>query len=340
MPTRADQQIMPYRYTLQDARDSALADIAGACPSGPRFVSLVNQSQDELARRGNWLGTEVLVKFCVYDHCLTFPRYVATPLGLRMGCHGPADIRNHWYAIEGRGPCDFRSHMVAEDVGTAPTFADVANPNGSPIRWTIIKNNDVGKKLRIFGKFFGGQPIQEKVGGVWVDGLTLTAAKPFIQTSQLVSHITSVVKDETQGMSNLWEVYDVANGTLRALGEYEPNETNPRYRRMRLPSHHNHIGFGTGCLDANGRRIQSIEALVKLEFIPVKNDRDFLFIDVMRAIKMGMMAIKNEDAGDLVTAETDWNSAIRTLNMEDRNRLPKEQTVYAVRTGNQVRNPY
>ncbi len=320
-----------YQTSLADARASELADVASVCSSSERFVSLVNQAQRRLLRRGNWFSTEQLVRFCIYDRCLTLPRYVATLLGLRhCGCQ-PAQIFNNWYAIYGPS-AHWNSSFVVRDDGQSPTFNSIANPLGSPIRYHVVKANDVGKTITIFGTQFGGQPLQElDANGNWRDGLTITAARPFAQTSVLVTHITSVLREATQGMSYLYEAYDTTTNpvTLRALATYDPGETNPRYRRVRLDN----LCMASGCEDAHGRRIIAMEALVKLAFVPVVHDWDFLLIDNMDAMKMMIQAIKKEEANDFQGAQEIIVAACREMNLEDRNLLPKEQTVIEVNSG-------
>lgn len=329
---------MAYRDTLLAAKDSELQDIAGSCPSSARFLSLVNQAQQELARRGNWFGTEWVAKFCFTDGCLTWPRWVGTVLGMRWGRGGMSAIENSWASVMRQSTCSDRSGhwpVVTRGGNMVPTLTPVYNPLGSKIRYHVVKNADVGKTIRLHGTFFGGQPLQEKVDGVWRDGLTITSAKPFAQTSQLIRHITSIVREATQGPAYLYEVYDEPLGLLRMLNAFDPDETNPRYRTSIVS------GSGGECKDEYGRCISSVEAMVKLQYIPVADDRDFMFFDreVWRAVKLGIQAIKFEDANDFGAANGMWTQAVQCLNLEDRNKSPYEQIVFRSRNAiSSVRN--
>jgi hypothetical protein len=85
-----------------------------------------------------------------------------------------------------------------------------------------------------------------------------------------------------------------------------------------------------------------VEALVKLQFIPAVSDNDFLFIDVEPALKLAMQAVKLEEQNQDEDAATKWLLAIQELNMEDRDKLPGNQTVFveSVIGGGSLRSPY
>lgn len=290
-------------------------------------------------RRGGWDGTEVLVNVCVYDRCVVWPRYVETLLGARFCDGSSALVQNHWYEIIGPRGCNdpFPCNVTIVDIGNSPTFRPVSGTTGKLIRYYVVKRNDVGKTITIFGTQFGGQPLQElDADGNWRDGLTLTAAAPFISTSVMVTHIDRVVRQATQGMSYLYE-YDPTANTLRDIAAYEPSETNPLYRRSRIENFCNL----NSCQDANGIRYVRIEALVKLAFIPVKNDWDFLAIDNTESLKFAIQGIRLEEANEDALGEAKMLKAVRELNYDLRTKFPQEQTPVVVHAmlGGFVTNP-
>lgn len=317
-----------YQTQLYQAKLSELADVASACPSSVRFLSLLNQAQRMLMRRGSWFSTEVLFKMCVYDKCLTLPQYAATLTGLQR-CNGDvARPFNHWYQID-QPWGDYGAMIVPRESGVSPTYNTIANPLGSPVRYSVVKHNDIGKTITIFGTQYGGQPLQQLVDGVWQEGLTITAAAPFAQTSVLVTSITSIVREATQGMAYLYEVYDVGAGTLRALGTYGPNETNPRYRQYVLE---NSCCAG-GCEDVYGRTITSFNAMVKLAWVPLVNDWDFLLIDNYDALKLAIQAIKFLEANDANQGMTFMALAVKEMQHDDSTLQPDDQLTISVNTG-------
>lgn len=319
---------MAYRYQLSEAKTSALREIAGVCPDSTKFVSLVNEAQRRLMRRGNWEGTEVLVRLCAHDACLTWPRYVKNVLGVRV-CQGiTPQIQNHWYEVIGPAKCNgWRCDSTIVNTGQAPTYRKISGSEGRLIRYYVVKRNDVGKTVTIFGKQYGGQPLQERVDGVWRDGLTITAAAPFGSTSVAVTEITRVVRQTTEGLSYLYE-YDADEDQVRDIAMYEPNETNPLYLQSKIQ------GFcNLPRCNPDSTELQSVrfEALVKLSFVPVTNDWDFLAIDNFEALKFAIQAIRLEEANDDALGEAKMIKAIRELNFDLRDQYPDEQVPVRMR---------
>lgn len=318
-----------YKETLADARTKAeLADVAQVCTSTQEFVDLVNRAQRRLLRRGSWFDTEQLVKFCIYDKCLTLPSYVAVLTGIRKCSTAPSQIFNHWYSID-QPWGSFSSEMVAREKGMGPTYTTVANPAGSMIRYHVLKQADIGKTITIYGTAYGGLPLMEQdANGNWQEGITLTSAAPYAQTTVLVTSITKIVRQATQAPTFLYEVYDSTTNpvTLRALGTYGPNETNPRFRQYVLENY----CCTSGCQDANGRWINSIEAMVKLAWVPLVNEWDFLLIDNYDALALMIQAIQFEKANNFTNSELFIRKAVNEMNLEDRVMQPEDQLVISM----------
>lgn len=322
-----------YRSQLQDARnDIGIKNVAGKCANSAEFSDLINRVTRRLLKRGAWWGSEVVVKLCVYGCDIVWPRYVGTVMGIRTCCGGQMEIKNNWYSILGPHhghSIGWHSDLHMTDNGTAPCYSEISGNTGKFIRYHIVKNEDVGKTITFFGKQYGAQPLQELVNGVWQMGQTLIAVPPvappavsYTQTTTLVTKIEEVTRQATQGMTYLYEV-DPTTGLLRDLAVYEPNETNPQYRRSTIHG----INALPSYTDSYGRKVRTIEALVKLEFVPVVNDRDFLLVDDFDALAMGIKALRLEEADDAQNAEIYFTKAIRELNFESRNRNPGSQFV-------------
>lgn len=331
---------MPYKFQLSDAMNSGpLKTVAGVCPDSDTFKDLVNEVSERLLRRGNWHDTEWPVRLCVHSHCVTWPRWVGTVLAMRS-CNGAWDMQNRWYGMMPRDYCSMWNNMpfdwmsasrrqtIAFDGGTAPIYNDITGTTGKLIRYYVRNYADIGKKIKIHGLGYGNQPLQEFVDGAWQDGITITAAAPFGTNSQLVTKIIAAPREATTGMGYLYS-YDPTTTDLIDIAQYEPSETNPRYRRTSIDGYCNDHGcrqLVNGQADAV-RRIVQIEALVKLQFIPAVSVHDFLFIDVIPAIKLGIQAVKLEEANQDAAARGKWLMAIDELNMEDRDKVPSNQTV-------------
>lgn len=326
----------PYQLQLQDAKaDRAIRIATGQCVDGPDFAALVNQGQRMLMKRGNWFGTEWLVKFCITDGCIAWPRFVGTVLGMRFcGSAESAFMQNQWYTILGQY-CNgyqnwsgYGSGITVEDNGTAPCFNEVMCPEGKLIRYVVTKRPDLGKTVKIYGTAYGGQPLQERDDdGNWTNGLTITAADPFGSTTVLVTHITSVVREETQGPAWLYE-YNATDDVQRQLAAYQPSETNPRYRRSKIRNWNN--WWMQTCTKSNQQPTRSLEALVKLEFIPATHDDDFLFIDDFDALALMIKAIRLGESDDNAGFAEKTLFAVKEMNLRERDKLPNDQTVVSV----------
>lgn len=318
-----------YTHTLADARaNTSIRNVAGKCASTAEFAELINRATRRLLKRGAWWGTEVVMQLCVYGCTIVWPRYVGTIAGVRFCCGGQVDIKNNWYSILGprgnyAGYGDFRSDVTMVDDGTSPVFNEITGNTGNFLRYHIVKNNDVGQNITFFGKQYGAQPLQEQdADGNWIPGLTLAAATPVAQTTTLVTQISNITREATQGMTYLYG-YEPVSGDLRMLGSYEPNETNPRYRRSKVQNMNRIFARE----DDNGRKVWRIEALVKLEYIEATNDRDFLIVDDFDALTFAIQSIKFDEAQDPQNAEIYLMKAIAELNFESRNKNPGQNFV-------------
>jgi hypothetical protein len=237
------------------------------------------------------------------------------------GYGGGSDVYRY-----GNGIC------VIEDDGTRPCYNEITGTTGKLIRYYVSKPGDIGKKITLYGKAYGGQPLQELVDGAWVNGLTITAASPYGTTSVLVTEIHAVVREATEGTAQLYE-FDVATSAMRDLARYQPYETNPAYRCSRI------MNRPGGKLDDNGICWTKLEALVKLQFIPVKHERDMLPLSNFRALKLGIQAIKSEEANDSVTAAIKWNLAVAELQREQDDKMPKRQVPARINLGRVLTSP-
>ena len=334
-----------YRFQLSDARANyRIRNVAGACPNSPEFADQVNTVTETLWNRGAWWRSEVLARLCVFGCNIVWPRYVSTVMGLRT-CAGRVELKNNWYIDHGavlrKYPVsrqlgigrdlgwwglNWVSNLTASDTDTSPIFTEITGNTGKLLRYHVVKSQDYGKTIQFYGKQFGAQPLQElDANGVWQNGLTLTATNPIAQTSILVTKIDEIVRQPTQGMAYLYK-YDPTSGDQRMLAAYEPSETNPQYQRSKI----NSLNYLPARVDANGAKSWQVEALVKLEFVPVVHDRDFLLIDNWGALAYGIQAVKFDEANDAENAEKFWTKAIRELNFESRNKNPADQFVTRV----------
>jgi len=344
-----------YKVTLQNAMNAPeLKAVAGSCASSPQFISLVNQAQRRLLKRGDWFDTEFTLRLCVSGCTIAWPSFVGAIRALKFaGCFNQsASIFNQWYSFinpmsgywgnlgfGGSYPGNHGGeYAVIQDAGMAPTFNDVTGTTGKLIRYYVVNFEDIGKTITINGTQYGGQPLQElDASNNHLNGITLTAAAPYASTSALVTRIDSITRQATTGLAYLYE-YDPATNTLRDLAVFQPNETNPRFRRSRILNKPRN----TNQPDANGICWTNVDALVKVEYVPVVNLRDYLMIDDFDALKFMFQAINAEEARDYQSSETNIMQAVRELNFGLRNKNLDGQTPVFVDAvmGCGIKNPY
>lgn len=321
-----------YELTLGEVRaDLGIRNVSGVCASSDEFAAQVNDVTRLLMRRGGWWQKEVLMRVCIQGCRIVWPRQVGTVLGIRFCKGGTLQIKNNWWAVYGYKGCDnwwgSSVDAVMRDDDTAPCYNEITGNTGKYLRWNVVKRNDIGKTMRVYGFQYGGQPLQEKnASDVWVPGITLTAAAPYVTSTTLVTKITGIkIEEGMQGMNYLYQV-DPTTGDLIGLGEYQPYETTPDYRVSKIEN----IGAICATEDDNGRKMRYADALVKLQYIKAHTDSEPVMMSNLDALKYGIQAYRLDESNDDVQAEVKWSKAIRELNMEIRDKNPALQTVVRV----------
>jgi len=76
-----------------------------------------------------------------------------------------------------------------------------------------------------------------------------------------------------------------------------------------------------------------------LPVVPVKHPRDFLAISNFRALKLGIQAVKLEEANDDAAAQVKWLLAVKELNLEHDDEQPKKQEPIRINLGRVLTNP-
>lgn len=319
-----------------------LANVSGVCGSSDAFRSYLNKAVRMLMTRGNFWGTVQLMRFCVYNECLTWPRQVGTILAVNT-CGQPVNVWNNWFQFAHIGGmrdissagfsidgCNCRGDLNMENQGTTPVYFQVPCGNEFYVRSYPSVRADIGKKVTIFGIDSNGQVVQTKNSdGVWRDGETIVNALPFVSTTKRYREITRVVRDKTSAPGRLY-YYDPDNDVLRDCAVYDPTDMAPDFRFTKIPG----LLRSRSVTCANGAR--QVSALVKLQFIPVENDNDLVLISNLDALGNMIQGIRKSDGGDSAGGETDVSRAVHEMNLELRDKFPQEQTPISIRPAGAV----
>jgi hypothetical protein len=326
----------------QAKTSTSLANVSGVCGSSSQFQSYLNKAVRMLMTRGNFWGTVQLMRFCVYDECLVWPRQVGTILAANT-CGRQINVWNNWFQfahIGGLGDLigagfsleglQCRGNLNMENQGTIPVYYQVPCDNAFYVRSYPSVRADMGKTVTIFGIDSNGQVVRTKnASGVWQEGETIANALPYVSTANRYREVTRVVRDKTSAPGRLY-YYDSTNDALRDCAVYDPTDTVPDFRFTKIPG----LGKSSCCKCANGAR--QVSALVKLQFIPVENDNDLVLIENLDAIGDAIQSIRKSDAGDSAGGEGDIARAIHELNLELRNRFPVEHSPISIRPAGAV----
>lgn len=327
--------------TFRDLKDGIAGRESGLNVEGSDFALYANSAVRQLMNRGDFWSNVAVVDACVMiNGALVWPRGVAALLAVNVNGH-PTDMANRWYRFRpmeeehyrwglnwqhrGRG---YKGNLVTETQGVSPVFNQILQP-GFTIRTFISDVSDVGKFITYYGIDSNGQVAREqKSDGTWQDGFTRALAKPFVEHPQM-QRVTRVRKDATNNYLNAYQ-YNVAQGFMLDLAQFQPSEKNPEYIVSRITGWNSHAstvaGFSNGCCP------KQVTALVKLKFIEFVYDNDLVQIDNQDALRDMIKSCRKKGAGDIQGAAEYESSAIHELNRENETKMPDEQFIAMNRT--------
>jgi len=179
-----------------------------------------------------------VMDLCVCDGCVTLPADVATVLAVSVDGQ-PTLTRDQWFQFNVNGPGiqKYIPYHYIDEQGSVSTYRD---PSG-PVKFVAQVESplDSGKSLRVFGWDADGKRVYSPgPSGTLEDGVLVPTVYGFSQPNPAavaMVRIDRVQKDETNGFIKLFAVNDVTNTAHTVIGFYQPWETNPSYRRIRVP---------------------------------------------------------------------------------------------------------
>ncbi len=308
------------RTTLADVKASRIPSVANMSSSDLRFVPLINEAQERLVKSGElFQGLTQRVQFCVTDGCIVLPRQIASVESVAL-CDHPIPMRGKFFefletgvGLQGDGDCGSScGGNQLLDRGETCCYNDIIGTDKKIKVYTDVAES-ASAVITLFGYDENNQWIRTFVGGVWVDGEQVSLSGGPHTTTKNFSSLTGVIKPITNGAVRLYE-YDTVLLTQRDIAVYEPDETNPTYRKMFISG----IDCSAGCAGCNENGEIQVTVMARLEFIPAKNDTDWMMIGNIPALKAEVQSIlKNEN--NLVQESLAYHAmAIQTLRQEYR----------------------
>ncbi len=168
--------------------------------------------------------------------CVALPREVETVIAVNIQGR-PALGFGQLFSFHLNGPgdikrtCDF-SWM--DEGNNHATYRDLIIP--AKLVAYLNTPEDNGKQLIVFGYDSNGNVLRRQVSGNWIDGYQVPTiygvAVPDLE-APIIARITSIYKEPTVAQVRLSTIDDSGlTGVL--LGVYEPDETLPQFRRIKL----------------------------------------------------------------------------------------------------------
>lgn len=185
----------------------------------------ITDAVEMLDRKGQWDGNEGYVDISAFDSSyVTLPRYVDYVQAINIG-NSPARFRNKWHEFHLNGPGSSCSQSCRSwtDLGDVVTLVDITEERN--LIYKTDSSADNGKTITIYGYDENDKWI---VGGITLNGDS-NAVFPTHSSHTKVKRIDRIVRQATTGFASL--IAD--NEDL--IGYYYPDETEPNYKRIKLP---------------------------------------------------------------------------------------------------------
>lgn len=260
--------------------------VAGFCDQDKLFA-WISDAIALIGNKGTFDPYTGFLDLCVSEgRSVTLPREVEAVLAVNVGGH-PTLGRDQLFSFHLNGPGDCQKILTWtwDDKGFACTYKDLTAP--SRLVAMLQRQEDAGKEILVYGFDQNKFPVRQERGGVLQDGWqvpTIYGYPVFDASAPVFSRITRIRKAESAGVIKLATI-DQQGTTGDVLGVFEPDETDPSYRRILL-------GRSAAWVRIAYRKVNPrIRSLY--ERIPLRSRMGFL---------LAMRAIKAYDDNNLVDA--------------------------------------
>lgn len=320
------------RRRVLDFRTSGTPGVLGTIAGDlPRCCRYLNEAQERLIYAGGetgWFGgwqRSVFSSVSRTNPYITLGREIAAIRNLDV-CGTPVRVQNEFYEfLEGGvglmppNACDEPCGILETyERGNFPTMVDIPTDGIYKIRVYPTDTRDLGKRILFSGNDQNGIRIRTTDGLLEADGEYVILTAPFSDTVSGFSLLTAAQKDTTYREVAVYAV-NVATGVETLLSRYAPDELTPSYRRYYLHD------LPRNCC---GSSTVQVVGMAKLEFLPVRQDTDWLLIGNLPALKEECISIhfgEMDNAAALGMADKKHKEAIRLLNMELTHYLGKQR---------------
>jgi hypothetical protein len=304
-------------HTLADARAYVRRFVDNGTCDNDLVDARINDALERLIDDQDWECMRKFMRISVCNRAFSLPYNVEKLLWADTN-GTPARIFGQAYQFLSSGPgdLDYRASSscfqdLADKGDDWPVQFDVPKqyvlegepdetiyPEGMVLAAFCTEEDDVDVELNIRGFRHDATEIgvSETVRGEtlvvqrWTGGTEglirrSPGASGFTTTENYFQDVSRVIKPVTKGYITLYAV-DVANDYFFLLAKYHPKQTIPQFRRYNVTNHSLNVQT-------------NILTLVKLRHIPLIGDDDIVPLDSLQALKLMIMAIREEDSGNI-----------------------------------------
>ncbi len=256
------------------------------------------------------------LEICACNGCITLPRDVGTVLGVDV-CGNPTLLQDQWFKYHINGPGSRGGQCVITEMGQVCTYRDPSEPCYLIAEVTSAQDNN--KKLRVYATDPSGKKIfTPGPDGKLYEGFLVPMIFGFSQRAPNVpalGAIYRVIKEVTRDYVRLIAVNASDGVSQTQIGYYEPSETLPQYRRIKVP-----------CKSS---------ALVKYKkaSLDIRSQDDWINCDNVEALEVACRAVKFRGEDKYEAAAKAEGEASRILSEETQAKLPSGPRVPQIING-------
>lgn len=245
------------------------------------------------------------IELCVCDGCITLPRDVGTVLGIDV-CGQPTLIQDQFFKYHINGPGTCGGCGVVTEMGQVCTYRDPAYP--AYLQAEVTSAADNNKRLRVYANDMDGKKIfTAGPNGTLEEGFIVPQIFGFSKRAPNVpalGKIYRISRDATRDSVKLIAINADDGVSQCKIGEYEPDETLPTYRRIKVSSK------------------SSVLVKYKKASIKLTSQRSWINIDNDEALRLACRAVKYRGDDKLTQAREFESEAARILSEETEAKLP------------------